>query len=766
MEMVVRHLLKGLAHAFEVDPAAEGASERAWMARVMCGMFLAGGVLALVGLVLSPYISDGRATGVLVSSAVAIGISILLPFVWRRLRDWHFQVLLAGGSVITCLGMYLSQPIPGDTAMFFIWVVLYAAYFFDRVWTAVQIAIIAVAYGATLAIVPGSEGAGARWIITMGTLVLVATLVTLLRDAVRRRMAERQRSERELEESVSLLNATLQSTADGMLVVDAEGAIVNFNRRFQEMWRIPDEVVEARDDDAALGYVVDQVAEPEKFLAKIRELYGNPDATSYDVVEFKDGRVFERYSQPQRGSDGTVHGRVWSFHDATERERASDALRHLADHDALTGLFNRRRFEQELQRQVSQAQRYGTGGAVLLFDLDDFKYVNDSLGHRAGDTLIKGVADVLRRRLRDSDVLARLGGDEFAILLPNADAEEAVQTAESLLATLRRHRASFDGRHVSVSSSVGVAPVSSPEVQTAEELMMEADAAMYDAKEAGRDRVIAYDPIGARAKTAARGIQERIRGALDDNRLTLYAQPILDLRSNEISQYELLLRMIDEDGEVLPPGAFLGAAERFGLVQEMDVWVARNAVRLIGRAARMGRDLRLEVNLSGRTLGDSRLTEAIGEELEMASINPANLIFEVTETAAIASMEDARASALDLTKLGCRFALDDFGSGFSSFYYLKYLPVDFLKIDGDFITSLRRSRTDQAVVTAIVELSASLGKKTIAEFVGDQATLELLRSQGIDFAQGYHVARPFPVSEMWADVASLRDASTLSTDSD
>jgi EAL domain-containing protein (putative c-di-GMP-specific phosphodiesterase class I) len=299
-------------------------------------------------------------------------------------------------------------------------------------------------------------------------------------------------------------------------------------------------------------------------------------------------------------------------------------------------------------------------------------------------------------------------------------------------------------------------------VQSAEELMMEADAAMYDAKEAGRDRVMVYDPIGSRAKTAAEGVQDRIRGALDDNRLTLYAQPILDLRTDQISQYELLLRMIDESGEILPPGAFLGAAERFGVIPEMDVWVARNAVRLIGRAATMGRDLRLEVNLSGRTLGDERLPDAIREELEMAAIDPANLIFEVTETAAIASMEAARECVNELTQMGCRFALDDFGAGFSSFYYLKYLPVDFLKIDGDFITSLKRSRTDQAVVRAIVELSDSLGKKTIAEFVGDAETVDLLREEGVDYAQGFHIGHPFPISEMWADIASLRDASTVS----
>ena len=753
----MRRLLTGIQRAFEADPESEAGSERAWGARVLSGMFLAGAVLALTGLALSPYISSGRAIVVLVATAVALAASALVMLAWRRMAEWHYQALLALGTVIACVGMYLSQPIPGDTAMFFIWVVLYCAYFFDRAWTVAQITLIGVAYGVTLAIVSGDQGDAARWMITMGTLVLVAALVTVLKEAVGRRMEENRRSARELEESVSLLNATLEATADGMLVVDDDGAMVSFNRRFQQMWGIPDEIVAARDDGASLRFVMDQLVDPEQFVGKVRELYDKPDEESYDVLRFKDGRVFERYSQPRRGADGTIHGRVWSFHDATRREQAQEALRHLADHDALTGLYNRRRFDLELRKAVSQAERYGTAGAVLLFDLDDFKFINDRLGHSAGDTLIEGLADVLRARMRDTDVLARLGGDEFAVLLPHADPEEARRAAESFLATVRGHRATFDGRHVSVSSSVGVAPLRGPDVQSAEELMMEADSAMYDAKEAGRDRVVVYDPIGSRATTAAEGIQERVRGALEDGRLTLLAQPILDLRDNEISQHELLLRMIDEDGAILPPGAFLGAAERFGVVQEMDVWVARNAIRLIGRAARMDRDLRLEVNLSGRTLGDPRLTDAVEEELEAAAIDPSNLIFEVTETAAIASMEAARNCALGLTRLGCRFALDDFGAGFSSFYYLKYLPLDFLKIDGDFVSSLKRSSTDQAVVQAIVELSNSLGKKTIAEFVDDEETLSLVRDHGVDFAQGYHVGHPAPVSEIWPELASVRN---------
>jgi diguanylate cyclase (GGDEF)-like protein/PAS domain S-box-containing protein len=648
------------------------------------------------------------------------------------------------------VGLYFTRPVPADTAMFYVWVVLYASYFFTRAQALGQVVVIGVCYAAVLAISNGVAFT-ARWLITMGTLVLVAVLVSVLKEIVRQRIAERERSEARLEESLSLLDATLQSTADGILVVDSEGAIVSFNQKFQEMWRIPDEIVESRDDDKAIGFVLGQLTEPEQFLRKVRELYDRPGAESYDVLDFKDGRTFERYSQPQRGKSGEIYGRVWSFRDMSAREHAQKQLLHLADHDALTGLFNRRRFEQEIGKQVSRSTRYGTGGAVLMLDLDDFKYVNDRLGHRAGDALITSVAELLRERLRESDVLARLGGDEFAILLPHADAEEAKLAADGLLEALRRHRAVFSGQRVRVTTSIGVAPISHPDPQTADEVLVEADAAMYDAKEAGRDRIVVYDPIGRPERVQA-GLPDRIRSAIDDHRLTLYVQPILDLRNDEISQYELLLRMVDTDGEVLPPRAFLATAERFGLVQEIDEWVARSAIRLIEQHRLAGRELRLEVNLSGRTMGDSRLPAAIAEELDAASIDPANLILEVTETAAIASMDEARDFASELTELGCRFALDDFGAGFSSFYYLKYLPLDFLKIDGDFITSLGRSQIDQAVVKAIVELSRSLGKQTIAEFVGDEQTVRLLREYGVDFAQGYHIGHPQPVSEMWADV--------------
>jgi diguanylate cyclase (GGDEF)-like protein/PAS domain S-box-containing protein len=722
------------------------------MARALSWTFAAGAGLALIALPLSPYLSDAETVGVLVVCALGAGASVAIRLGWRRLPPWTYHVFLALGAVMVTAGIYLSRERPGDAELFYIWIVLYASYFFTRRQAAAHIALIGALYAAVLPATEGNSSYPALWLISLGTLVVTALLVSALKQRLNKRIEERQRSERELEQSLSLLRSTLESTADGILVVDEEGSIVRFNGRFKEMWRIPDEVVESRDDRQAIAFVLDQLADPEQFEAKIRELYRRPEAESYDVLQFKDGRVFERYSRPQRTTDGRIVGRVWSFRDVTERERVQSQLRYLADHDVLTGLLNRRRFEEELARQVAYEARYGGGGAVLVLDLDDFKDVNDSLGHRTGDSVISSIAGLLRDRLRESDVLARFGGDEFAILLPAANEEQARITATSLLDAIRRHRVVIGGQQIRATTSIGVALLDGASVQSAEELMVRADIAMYEAKESGRDRLCFYDPSDERRAQMQASVtwSDRIRKALDEDLFTLYVQPILELRSGEVSQYELLLRMSGDDGELVPPRGFLPSAERCGMIHEIDTWVMRKAIRLIDEHRREGRELRLEVNLSGRTIGDADFLRVIEQELRATSIDPSSLIFEVTETAAISNMEEARDFSTALSRLGCRFALDDFGAGFGSFHYLKYLPLDYLKIDGDFIANLSRDPTDQAVVKAIVDLSGRLGKETIAEFVGDEQTVELLREYGVDHVQGYHVGRPAPASAILA----------------
>jgi diguanylate cyclase (GGDEF)-like protein/PAS domain S-box-containing protein len=449
-----------------------------------------------------------------------------------------------------------------------------------------------------------------------------------------------------------------------------------------------------------------------------------------------------------RDADGAPSHFLDQIQDVTERRRFEHELRQLADHDPLTGLYNRRRFEQELDRHVADVARYGARGALLVLDLDHFKYVNDALGHHAGDELILSVAAVLQDRLRDTDTVARLGGDEFAVLLPHASTQEAERVAGDLVRAVRDQAAVAAGdRSRRVTTSIGIAPFQ-PGDLSGEELLIEADLAMYEAKEAGRDGYAVVSRDAERPKRIRMRMSwlERIRSAIDDDRFVLHAQPIRDLRSGEISQYELLLRMVGDDGDLIAPGAFLPLAERFGLAPEIDRWVARHAIELL--AADPGGHIALEINLSGLSLSDAGLLHLIETEVARHAVDPRRLIFEITETAAVSNIPLARRLAERLTQLGCRFALDDFGAGFGSFYYLKHLPFDYLKIDGEFISGCLGNKTDQLVIDAVVRIARGLGKETIAEFVSDAALEEFVRSQGVDHAQGFHVGRPVPVAEI------------------
>ena len=439
---------------------------------------------------------------------------------------------------------------------------------------------------------------------------------------------------------------------------------------------------------------------------------------------------------------------VKQVQDISERKELAARLEYLIDHDFLTGLYNRRRFQQELSHEAERVSRYGGNGAVLMIDLDHFKDVNDAFGHKAGDDLLKGVAGALKHRVRQTDLVARVGGDEFAMLLPEADADQAQIVADGIVKALSREVAVLGERSIHVTASVGVALFDG---LGAAELLEFADLAMYDAKQEGRNRVAVYSPGGGhREKVSARLAEvEHIRNALKEERLLLYCQPIVDLKRDAVCQYELLLRLrTDGRDEPLLPASFLYVAERFGLIQEIDCWVARQAVALIAEQASAGRKLVLHVNLSGKSIGDPRVASLIEQAIGAAAIDPGCLVFELTETAAIANIEEAKSFAHRLHARGCRFALDDFGAGFGSFYYLKTLPFDYFKIDGEFIRDVVGSSMDQLVVAAIVGIARGMGKKTIAEFVADDETARLLERFGVDYAQGYHVARPGPVSEV------------------
>ena len=436
--------------------------------------------------------------------------------------------------------------------------------------------------------------------------------------------------------------------------------------------------------------------------------------------------------------------------DITERRNYERQLQHMADHDPLTGLLNRRSFERELVRHAARGQRYGAAGAVLMLDLDNFKYFNDSQGHSAGDSLIVRIAHGLQQRLRDSDVLARLGGDEFAVLLPNQDGQETQTVAEALLQIVRDEEIpALMGERKRVTASIGIARFDEGELLTAEEIMVNADLAMYDAKEAGRDHWARYrterhdrPKIASRMKWA-----EQINDAIVDDGFELLAQPIVPLVASGPAQYELLLRMRDPHGDLIPPGSFVYIAERLGLIGEIDRWVARRAIDMLAEQRALGRDLRFEVNLSGHTISDEGLLEFVERRLRDQDVPPDRLIFEVTETAAIANIARAAVFAERLSELGCKFALDDFGAGFGSFYYLKHLPFDYIKIDGEFVRHCASNETDRILISAVVQIARGMGKRTIAEYVTNQEIVEVLTRLGVDYGQGFHLGRPAPLAK-------------------
>ncbi len=436
---------------------------------------------------------------------------------------------------------------------------------------------------------------------------------------------------------------------------------------------------------------------------------------------------------------------VTNIMDVSQRKKFEGQLQFLADHDALTGLFNRRRFTEELDRTVKQAERYGDAGAVLFLDLDGFKFVNDSLGHAVGDDLIARVGAMFAATVRDTDVLARVGGDEFAVILMRAGEEDAILVAEKLLSVIRRDGVvvSHD-RHAQVSTSIGITLFGPGDGMTADELLVEADIAMYDAKEAGKDRYSVYTRSdGRRAQISVReNWNKRLSVAVDQGSFVLHAQPIISIAAAGVDTYELLLRLPDDHGDLIPPGTFLYNAERFGLMTRIDEWVVAQAIVLLAESHAAGVDLALSVNVSGKTITDPGFGAHVARLMAEHAVRPERLVIEITETAAITNIQRARTLARELRALGCRIALDDFGAGFASFYYLKHLDFDVLKIDGEFIRNLCSTPSDQLVVRAVVDIARGLRAQTVAEFVGDDETLALLARLGVDAGQGYHLGRP------------------------
>ena len=425
---------------------------------------------------------------------------------------------------------------------------------------------------------------------------------------------------------------------------------------------------------------------------------------------------------------------------------AESEMAFLVDHDVLTGLYNRRYFENELQREIADNQRIGVQGAILWFDLDHFKEINDSLGHSAGDELLTAFGQHLQAETRAYCTVARLGGDEFAMLIPDTQGEEAVAAAIRLIEGFTARTFRVGAHDLRVSASAGV--VLYPKHGTrSSELLARADIAMYDAKAKGGNQVVAYadGDSGHLANIDRLEATERILSAMREDRVVLYAQPIRGSSDENVESFELLLRIRDEEGGLVLPSSIIPTAERLGLVREIDRWVVRRAIHLLELAQRQGRDVRFSVNLSGSALSDAPLLDIAKAEFADTGAAPERLTMEISESTALANMDGAVRFARTLKDIGCRFSLDGFGSPASSYYYLKHLPVDFLKIDGSLVTGVSVDSTDAGFVHAIVEMCHRLKIRTVAEYVENEQALNAIKRTGVDFVQGYVVGTPEPL---------------------
>ncbi len=575
--------------------------------------------------------------------------------------------------------------------------------------------------------------------------VVWASIALVIAPVVQRMVGDLERQSRRARTANERVERLFEDAPNGVALLDADGTILRVN--------IAMAVLVGLDPPDMVGHRLADFETPgegriEDHLGRLLQLRGEPLDAECMLRDSGGNDVTVSLSSTVVGD--RVMGEIVMVNvvDISDRRRYLDRLAHLADHDVLTGLANRRRFEGELERHLDRCRRHGPAGALLLLDLDNFKQVNDTRGHNAGDQLLVTIAGLLRRSIRTTDVVARVGGDEFAIMLTDGDEADARRVAELVVDRIGTHASTLDGVARRVTASVGAVTFRAASEHAADVLAL-ADMTMYDAKEAGRNRAVVLPEGDDRGpRTAARLLwQDRIEAALAEDRFELHLQPIMNIADGRISSAEVLLRLRDQD-ELVPPSRFVYIAERVGLMPQVDAWVVDKSLELLARLRREhDPEFEFEVNLSGHSIGNPDIERAIVTSLTRHDVDPSALILEITETAAVADVALARDFAERMTQLGCAFALDDFGAGFGSFYYLKHLLFDYVKIDGEFVAHVHESQVDRTIMRSIVGIAHELGKRTVAEFVSDPAILEVCRDEGVDFAQGYLIGKPVAYDE-------------------
>ena len=570
-----------------------------------------------------------------------------------------------------------------------------------------------------------------------------------------RDITDRKTVESQLHQERDLAQVTLASIGDGVITTDEAGVIQYINPVAARLTGWP--AHQAKGQLITAVYNLQDESTRQALPNPVREVLKHnqllPRREHALLLRRRDDSVpVLDTAAPIRSRDGFIIGAVLVFHDVTVTLNLARELSHQATHDALTGMPNRREFERRLQELINRIDDPLAHHVVCYLDLDQFKVVNDTCGHVAGDELLRQVTQLMRGMLRASDTLARLGGDEFGLILQNCPMERAIQVAEHLREAIADFRFGWDGKSFSIGVSVGLVGIDREE-RDLSHILASADAACYAAKEAGRNRLHLYQVDDTQLVERQGQMQwvTRLQSALDQDRLRLYVQPILPLHPQPGDQmhYEVLVRLVEDDKLILP-GAFLPAAERYGLMARIDQWVVNNTLAWVGdHLRRKGRfDGLLCMNLSGASLSDERFRQSLRATLEQIQLPPATVCFEITETAAVANLSKVVHFIGEVKQLGCLFALDDFGSGLSSFAYLKNLPVDYLKIDGSFVKDIETDPIDLAMVQAINAIGHVMGLKTIAEYVSSEAILERVREIGVDYGQGYHLGEPMPLTQL------------------
>jgi len=572
--------------------------------------------------------------------------------------------------------------------------------------------------------------------------------ITALRESEARTQAYLAESEAEH----ARLQALLSAMNLGILFVGADGRVVYHNPAFNRLWLLPEtQNLVGWPPREVFASSACQPLQPGPFADHIETLLAGRAAGETLDILMKDGRVATQLSYPVGERDGHFIGHLWIYEDVTHERQNAEQLLYLAERDALTGLLNRYRFQIELERTLAESARQGSPAALLYFDLDEFKAINDHFGHTAGDTLLIRVAGEVLGLTRKNEMLFRLGGDEFAVLLPSAEIIQAQALAERIVRAIAAIPFHFDGQTLHISSSLGIA-LYPRHAADQDQLVACADAAMYQAKQAGKNgwRLYRADLDTAPEMVNRLSWNERLARALANDLFELHFQGVYHIRDRSLCHLEALIRLRDENtGELVAPGLFIPVAEKSHKILEIDRWVLAQAVRLL---ARHPKGPAIAVNLSGRSLDDPALPSHIADLLRSQNTDPARLLIEVTETAAVSDLSDAQRFISALRDTGCGVCLDDFGAGFASFAYLKHIRVDTIKLDGMFIRDLPHDHENQVFVRGMVEVAHGLGKRTVAEFVEDAATLNLLAELGVDLAQGYHLDRPR------ADHPALHDA--------